>query len=80
MKLSFSLYRRIAHETKHIRSGEAVYLLQNGRTTIQDLNNFKGLAMNDGSEIPALLKFESALTYKEVQTVLDDYVRTHPLS
>ena len=82
MKLTPTLYRRIARETKHIRRGEAVYLLQNGHTTIQDISKFKGLVMTDGREILALLKFEAPLTHRQVCDVLEDYfrTRTHLLS
>ena len=77
MKLTPTLYRRIARETKKIKQGQAVFVMEDGCTMIHDLNNFKGLVMRDGSEIDAVLMFESALTYKEVGRVFEAFYRLY---
>ncbi len=74
MKFTPEQIRLIAKATKGIRSNEAIYIMDDGRATLQD-RNFKGFYNFNGDDTPGLtpvVSFEAPQTYKQVEEALKE--------
>ena len=67
--------RLISRATRGIRSNEAIYIMDDGRATLQD-RNFRGFYNFNGDDsapgLTPLVSFEAPQTYKQVEQALEE--------